>query len=125
MRSRILVLTDDLAAADRLADALGDRGYDVARHHVCEVVLSTVTRFQPHLIILDGFADTVPNGTDFMQTVWLAPATAATRFIVTASPSPRLRAMHGSLEAKGIAVVYKPYRLDQVLDSVRAQLQPT
>ena len=122
MRPRILVVNDQQAIVDSLAAVLGDRGYEVAGRLVDQVALDDVLRFQPQLILMDGLSPAAPQAIAFMQHVWLAPATAHIRFIVTTAGSPRLRAMHAVLQAKGISIVAKPYRVETLLARVRAEV---
>ncbi len=122
MRTRILVLTDERGTLDGLASALDSDGYEVAAQLSYEVALVAVTELHPQLIILDTNAGSESRWIEFMQVVWLVPALCDVRFLLTASVSQHIHAMEGVFHTKGIGVVYKPYRLEQLLDCVRMQM---
>jgi hypothetical protein len=51
------------------------------------------------------------------------PALRNVQFLLTASISQRIHAMENTLRTKGIEVLYKPYTVDQLRESVHTQLR--
>jgi two-component system alkaline phosphatase synthesis response regulator PhoP len=120
---RILVIEDDRDNAAVLGMRLRSEGYDVAVAYDAVSGLSTATRFQPNLVLLDI---SMPGGGGLLvaQRLRNMVGTVAVPIIfVTGVKDPELRAKATSLGASGF--FEKPYDQKNLLGSIARLLGET
>jgi DNA-binding response OmpR family regulator len=91
-------------------------------HHASTLTLDEVRAFSPDLLLLDWRFSEEDAGMTLMQNMRLDRTLAGIPLLVTTASSQRLQKIEDSLRAKGIAVLYKPYGIDELLVTIATQL---
>ena len=115
----ILIVDDEPAITEILADLLADEGYRVATAADGVAVPDALTE-APGLVLLDVMMPDV-DGIEVCRRLQADARTADVPIILVTAASPEtLERRAGACRCAG--VICKPYRLDQILDAVHQHL---
>jgi CheY-like chemotaxis protein len=117
---RVLIVEDDVTIADLLTDALRDEGYDVHRAAHGREGLAILTAWVPQVIVLDLMMP-VMDGRAFRAAQRRLPSPVGEVPAIVLSGAHSARAHAEELAA--LAVLTKPFDLDEVLDTVARACQ--
>ena len=120
----ILVINDTQEVLDLFADLLTEEGYDVALYSYAIRDMTEIERVQPDLIIVDCLFNEERTGWQFIQKLKMRRTTAAIPIVVCTAARAAVRELEGHLQARGIAVVLKPFNIDDLLQAVEQALRP-
>ena len=107
----LLLVEDDAASSDALAELLRDEGHTVFTAYSGRQALESLEARRPDLILLDLMLPDV-NGWEFRRRQLGNPAWASIPVVVVSAVSP------GS-ELSGLPAVRKPVRFDELLHKMR------
>jgi CheY-like chemotaxis protein len=113
-RGRVLIVDDDRAIRELLADVLGDEGYEARWAEHGEVALQVLGEWPADLIVLD-MAMPVMDGTAF-RAVQLAHPEWKSIPVVVLSATAGFLSEDATIGAK--AVLGKPFEVDELLELV-------
>jgi CheY-like chemotaxis protein len=82
-----------------------------------------IKELQPDLLICDLVFDGTPAGWALIDMVVLDPTTTELPILLCSAATRQLQEAAGSLDAKGILWLEKPFTLDQLLEKVTAALK--
>lgn len=123
-QKRIAIVDDDPRIAEIMQDFLADEGYDVVLCADCERVLPTIESLRPDAIVLDVRM----AGINGLGILYLLSKEERTRdipvLLCTASSTCEMQAWEAVLEQKGIPVLFKPFSLADLGESVSKLLDP-
>ncbi len=119
MASYILVIDDDTAICEALADALDEEGYEVVGARSAATALELIEQGQPDLILLDVRMPGM-DGPAFIRCYQERPGRRAP--IILMSGVQELDQIARELGAAGFLA--KPFMLDSLLALVRKHIQP-
>jgi DNA-binding response OmpR family regulator len=111
---RIAVVDDDRGFLALMTDALAERGWEVL---TCSDTLSALTFLRderPDVVILDVRMATAESGWEMCDFLQLHPATAHIQLIVCSAATDALRDRAQWLQERNIAVLEKPFDIDQM-----------
>lgn len=112
-------------AADVLAlftDLLEEEGYRVSTQLYTERDLPKIVAQDPDLIILDDMWATEDDGWTLLQMLRMNRATAEVPIVLCTGAVTHVRETEGHLEAMGVAVVFKPFHIDDLLETIHRVL---
>ncbi len=115
MAARIAVIDDDMDVLTLLQALLTEEGYEARTVQAETVDYPRMRRFAPALIILDISTESPTTGWELLERIRRDSALHATPVIVSAADAPSLAARRGALEARGDAVLIKPFDLSDLL----------
>jgi len=118
MSKRIMVIDDTQEILELFELILTDAGYTVTLHSYSTRDLEEVKRIMPDLIISDHVPFKGQQGWQFLQKLKMLRETAEIPVIVCTTSSELLRENEGWLKGKGVAVVPKPFNVDELLNAV-------
>jgi DNA-binding response OmpR family regulator len=122
MPARIMVVNHDETTLEMLSEVFTEEDFEVKTAHMGPSTLDELRAFRPSLVLLDWRYSEEDQGMTLMQNMRLDRALADIPLLVTSAASRRLKEIEDSLRAKGIAVLYKPYGIDELLAIVNTQL---
>lgn len=122
MATRILVINDTQEILELFQEILGDEGYDVVLYSYAPREIREIENIAPDLIILDYIFGSEKTGWQTLQKLKMRRSTATIPVIVCTAAIKEVREIEGYLEAKGVAVVPKPFDIDDLLDVVKKAL---
>lgn len=121
---RIAIVDDDPRIAEVMQEFLADEGYDVTLCVDCERVLPTIESVRPDAIVLDVRM----AGINGLGILYLLSKEERTRdipvLLCTASSTCEMEAWEAVLEQKGIPVLFKPFSLADLSETVSNLLDP-
>lgn len=118
MSHLVLVVDDDADIRDTLCQVLEDEGYRVAAAANGQLALDYLASHPaPNLIVLDLMMP-VLDGWQFMVHKGANPALAGIPVLVVTAGDTRARTSGGTLGS--YQLLQKPFKLDRLLESVRA-----
>ena len=123
MASRILAINDSQSILDLFRLLLTDEGYEVALYTDPDQAVADLEQVKPELIILDWLFGQEDLGRQILQRLKLNPSTAAIPVVVCSAGIRMVREVEEYLRAKGVAVVYKPFAIDDLLSPITTALQ--
>ena len=123
MASRILAINDSQSILDLFRLLLTDEGYEVALYTDPDQAVADLEQVKPELIILDWLFGQEDLGRQILQCLKLNPSTAAIPVVVGSAGIRMVREVEEYLRAKGVAVVYKPSAIDDLLSVITTALQ--
>lgn len=124
MEACIMVIEDNQDIRELLCDLLTDEDYAVAVYASPEAAIGDIDRVKPDLIILDWLFDRKPRGLQMLQSLRLRSGWKGIPVVICSGANRHLESMEPHLHRRGAQVVYKPFPADELLDVVRAALQP-
>jgi DNA-binding response OmpR family regulator len=123
MAARILVINDTQYILEMFRMLLEDEGYEVILSSTPMQNMSSVEQLQPDLIILDLIFGSEKTGWQMLQMLKMYRATACIPVIVCTVAIEAVREMEGYLVSKSVLVVYKPFDVDELLNTITQALQ--
>ena len=114
----ILVVNDTQEILDLFRELLEEEGYEVSLYSYAFDDLAEIKRVRPDLIILDFIVGGEAHGWQLLQKLKMGRATATIPVIVCSAALHLLRELEGHLKEKGVAVVPKPFDIDDLLRAV-------
>ena len=121
-RDHILAVNSSPEVLSLIHDVLSEEGYKVTTYMLVDRDLPRIANLAPDLIILDYQWATDDDGWSLLQMLRLLPATAAIPIILSTAAISHVEDTRGHLHNLGIEVLYKPFRIDTLLDVVRVCL---
>ena len=122
---RVLVVDDDVAIAEVLAELLALEGHAVAHCCTGEAALAAARAAPPGLVLLDvrmPGADGL-DGLRVAAALAADPRTRAVPVVLMTAASPQERGAWGeALAGRAERVLFKPFALDELFDTVAALL---
>lgn len=120
--TRIAVVNDDTVFLDMMMTVLGLRGWEAEAHRESSRAFRDLQAAPPDLIILDIRVDTPESGWTILELLTLDPQLRHIPVIVCSAALLDLRAHASWLEQNGIAVLPKPFNVDQLYEQVEQTL---
>ena len=117
----ILVINDTPAILDLFRDVLAEKGYRVSTDTftvAVETKLAEAKELKPDLIVLDYTVGGEGPGWQLLQLLKMDRATADLPVIVCTGAVRQVEELQGHLKAMGVAVLLKPFDLDQIVAEV-------
>nr|HET6903754.1 response regulator [Ktedonobacteraceae bacterium] len=121
-RTRILVINDTQAILELFHSILEEEGYEVMLSAVPYQNVSEIEQVHADLIILDIMFGDQKAGWQMVQMLRMNRATASLPIIVCTAAIREVRETEGYLIAQGVLVLYKPFKLDDLLSMVSQAL---
>ena len=123
MSTRILVINDTQDILEMFRLILEDAGYEAILSSFPFQKVSEIEQIKPDLIILDFVFGDQKTGWQMLQLLKMQRSTASIPVIICTAAIQAMREVEGSLVAKGVLVVYKPFDLDELLTTISQLLQ--
>lgn len=123
MPKRILVINDTQEILELLRALLEDESYEVVLSSVPMQKLTDVERVQPDLILLDILFREEKTGWQMLQMLRSKRSTASIPVIICSAAIKDVQEQEGYLNSQGIRIVYKPFDIEVLLDTVKAMLE--
>jgi CheY-like chemotaxis protein len=111
---RVLVVEDDDALRETLAEALADEGHDVRVARDGAAALDRLREWSPHVILLDLMMPRM-DGYAFRAAQRALPEASAAKVVIVSAARD---AEHAASQLAADAWLAKPFGLDEVLHSV-------
>ena len=124
MTTRIMVINDTQEILELFRLILEPEGYEVALYSYAIRDMADVERVKPDLIIVDFFFGVERQGWQMVQKLKMNRRTASIPIIVCTAADQAVRDIEGYLQAKNIALVPKPFDIDDLLLAVKQALNP-
>jgi CheY-like chemotaxis protein len=105
-----------------LKDLLEDEGYRVTIWTQADKDLTELIALGPDLITLDYMWSTIDNDWSFLQLIRLDPHTRKIPVILCTGAVREVQAMEDHLERMDVSVVFKPFDIEQMLQSAHDAL---
>ena len=119
-RPHILVVDDDAALLENIAECLSGEGFEVSVARDAAAALARLDLSpRPAVVIIDQFMPGM-TGTELMARIRGLPALAGIRLVLVSGLPPARIA--GSAPGEPDAVLEKPFGIAKLIDTVRAQL---
>lgn len=116
--TRILVINDDESILELFKLILEGEGFEVLASEEAIENVADVERMQPDLVILDLKMGMQQEGWTMMQKIRMYPLTQHIPMILCTAALNEVREQEGTLQDKGIPVVYKPFSIDELLQAI-------
>jgi CheY-like chemotaxis protein len=117
MAQHILVIDDDDDLRDLFQAALEQAGYEVSLSPTVYADVADVERLQPDLLLLDGL-------TQLEQLRSYPPTRSLPIILCTAAAARPVRERVEALRRHGVPVVYKPFEMENLFQTIRRVLPP-
>ncbi|HMA34957.1 MAG TPA: response regulator [Chloroflexia bacterium] len=122
MDARILVIDDSAALLELLDEILTEDGYRVTTWAQPLPTLEPIKQLAPDLVILDYLLGAQMEGPHLWQQLRADPATAHIPLILCTAAVQEVQSLAAELQQHQVAVVYKPFELEELLATVLDQL---
>jgi CheY-like chemotaxis protein len=122
MGARVLLIDDDDSVLEMMSLVLESEGYTVKTSLTAFDDLKDVENLHLDLIILDFKIRGRETTWTFLQKLKLYPPTSIIPVFLCTSALADVREQETKLQEKGIPVLYKPFRLDELLSLVHTCL---
>ena len=123
MPACIMVINDTQEILELFREILTDEGYKVDLYSYGIHDIEEVRRVKPDLIILDYLIGGEQNGWQTLQKLKMTRDTAKIPILVCTAALKQVQEIQGWLTTKGIAVVPKPFDIDDLLVAVKKALE--
>jgi CheY-like chemotaxis protein len=120
--TRVLVINDDESILELFKLILEGEGFEVVASEEAIENIADVERVQPDLVILDLKMGMQQEGWTMMQKIRMYPPTQHIPMILCTAALNEVREQEGTLQDKGIPVVYKPFSIDELLQAIQVVL---
>jgi CheY-like chemotaxis protein len=120
--TRVLVINDDESILELFKLILESEGFEVFSSEEAIENISDVEHMQPDLVILDLKMGMQQEGWTMMQKIRMYPPTQHIPMILCTAALNEVREQEGTLQDKGIPVVYKPFSIDELLQAINVVL---
>ena len=124
MSARIMIINDTQEILELFRLILEPEGYEVALYSYAIRDMADVERVNPDLVIVDFFFGVERQGWQMVQKLKMNRRTASIPIIVCTAADQAVRDIEGYLQAKNIALVPKPFDIDDLLLAVKQALNP-
>lgn len=124
MATRVMVINDTQEILELFRLILEPEGYEIALYSYAIRDMNEVERVKPDLIIVDFFFGVEREGWQMVQKLKMDRHTASIPIIVCTAADRAVRDIEGYLQAKNIALVPKPFDIDDLLVAVKEALNP-
>jgi DNA-binding response OmpR family regulator len=121
--TRIMVINDTQEILELFREILVDEGYEVALYSYSIQDMDEFERVRPDLIILDYMIGGEPLGWQILQKLKMRRSTANIPIVICTAASKAIQEMEGYLTTKDVAVVLKPFDIDDLVSAVKKALQ--
>lgn len=118
----VLVIDDDATSREALTELLKEEGYEVLSAVGGEEGLEAARKHHPDLLLLDMMMPGI-DGVEVIRRIRSEPELARVRIIALTGDVTRAR-LQNVFEAGADQFVAKPFRIPELLDSVRTILRP-
>src|SRR5579884_3686645 len=122
MATRVLVINDTEELLDTFRVLLEDAGYEVFLYSFAPQELPEVKRIKPDIIILDLIFGGEKLGWQLLGKLKLDRATARIPVVICTAATLPVREIEGYLAAQNVALVPKPFDIDQLLIALKNAL---
>jgi CheY-like chemotaxis protein len=119
---RITVVNDDTAFLSLMSEVLAERGWETREVRESGDAYEVLKKEQPDLVILDIRMDHQESGWTVLELLKLDPSTRAIPVIICSAAMDDLRAKESWLNEHGIAILPKPFDIDDLYGRVEALL---
>jgi DNA-binding response OmpR family regulator len=116
---RILVVNDTEVLLDMFKLLLEDAGYEVVLTDFPAQQVKDIERINPDLIILDFMFGHENLGLQMLQMLKMYPTTRNIPVIVSSAALDVVRQQQEYLKSQGVAVIYKPFDIDELLGTIK------
>jgi DNA-binding NtrC family response regulator len=120
--ARIAVVNDDAIFLDMMAAVLAERGWDARTYRESTTAYHALKADRPDLIILDIRMETPETGWTLLELITLDRTLGSIPVIVCSAAIFDLRAHAEWLSQNGIAILPKPFNIDQLYRRVEQAL---
>ncbi len=123
MASRILVMDDDDSILELYRLLLeGEAGYEVTLSLIAIEEVSSIAEMQPDLIILDAKLGSHNEGLLLLQKLKMYRPTQTIPILLCSAAEDLLRQHEETICARGVAILHKPFDIDELLHLVQQLL---
>jgi CheY-like chemotaxis protein len=119
MPQRILVVNDTKEILELFREILAEEGYEVFLYSYGIQDLDEVERVAPDLIILDYITQREEPGWQLLQKLKMRRSTASIPVVICTTAVKLTEELQGHLTTKGVAVVHKPFDIDDLVRAVQ------
>jgi DNA-binding response OmpR family regulator len=120
---RIVVINDNQTILRLFREILEGDGYEVFLYSYGSPDLDEIKQLKPDLIILDYIVGNEAPGWQVLQAFKMQRETATIPIIICTAWIKYVQEIEGSLNAKGVTIVTKPFEVDDLLHAVQAALR--
>lgn len=124
IRPVALVVNDTQEILDLFRDILAEEGFDAVLSSYAPRELETVLEIDPDVVILDFMIGDEAHGWQLLQKMKMHRRTATIPCVVCTGAVQLVRELEGHLMSKHIAVVLKPFDIDELMSTVRKAMDP-
>jgi CheY-like chemotaxis protein len=117
-----MIVNDDALFLDLMSELLTDEGFRVTLVRESRKAYESIRAERPDLVILDVRMGNEVTGFDLIALLTLDPVTHAIPLIVASADSQALREHEAQLVNQGVALLPKPFDLDDLLRLIREKL---
>lgn len=121
--ARILVVNDTEEILELFRELLEDEGHEVILSGFPIQQVREVEEINPDLIILDLVFNDEKSGWQMLQMLKMRRSTASIPVIVCTAAIAVVREQEGYLVSQGVHVIYKPFNIEHLLNSVKQMLE--
>lgn len=121
--ARIAVIDTDQECLALMGEIFAFMGWDLLPCDQPDHAFAVVAQSLPDVIVLDVWLQTPTLGWQVLQQLKSDPLTREIPLIICSGAQDHLRAKEAWLKDRGIAVVLKPFDIDEILFSVESVLQ--
>ncbi len=118
MAACIMAINDSQEILEMFRDLLSYAGYETALYRLPHVALSALENVKPDLILLDWVFGREDLGMEVLQRLKLDPATSTIPVVVCSAAIARVKEIETSLHEAGVAILYKPFEFEALLDVI-------
>jgi DNA-binding response OmpR family regulator len=119
--AHIMVVNDSVEFLQLMEDLLTDQGYEVSIVEKGAGTRAAAKRLQPDLLIIDVRMPDL-DGFEVLNLLQLDPETAAIPVLVCTAAVQDVQVQEPMLRDRGIPVLFKPFDIDELLNTVRRLL---
>lgn len=117
-RRLVLVINDTQEILELFSDIFTEEGYDVIVSSFAPKELDEIIAIDPDLLVVDFMIGDEARGWQLLQKLKMHRETATIPAIACTAAVAVVRELEGHLSAKNIAVVLKPFDIDDLLRAV-------
>src|SRR5262249_39677889 len=123
MKKRILVINDTQNILELFRLFFEGEGYEVVLSGTPLQKVTEIEQLHPDLIVLDLIFRQEKTGWQMLQMLRMSRTTVHIPIVICTAALQDVQEQEGYLNSQGIRVVYKPFDLDVLLDTVKTALE--